>query len=65
VCLNLWQHIYLLEMYLVALKYHSNKILELKPKDEVTLLSPGVLFWLILECTKFIHFYGYPILTQD
>jgi len=31
--------------FLTTLKYHSNKILELKPKDEVTLLSPGVLFW--------------------
>jgi len=36
--------------FLTTLKYHSNKFLELKPKDEVTLLSPGVLFWLILEC---------------
>jgi len=32
--------------FLTTLKYHSNEILELKPKDEVTLLSPGVLFWL-------------------
>jgi len=30
--------------------------LELKPKDEVTLLSPGVLFWLILECSKWQFF---------
>jgi len=53
--------------FLTTLKYHSNKILELKPKDEVTLLSPSVLFWLFffLECTKFIHFYGCPFLTQD
>jgi len=36
----------------IFLKYHSNKFLELKPKDEVTLPSPGVLFWLILECSK-------------
>jgi len=35
--------------FLSTLKYHSNKFLELKPKDEVTLLSPGVLFSLILE----------------
>jgi len=46
--------------FLTTLKYHSNKFLELKPKDEVTLLSPGVLFWLILE----YHFYGCPFLTQ-
>jgi len=31
-------------LFLTTLKYHSNKFLELKPKDEVTLLSPGVLF---------------------
>jgi len=31
------------------IKCHSNKFLELKPKDEVTLLSPGVLFWLIFR----------------
>jgi len=37
---------------LTTLKNHSNKFLELKPKDEVTLLSPGVLFWLILERSK-------------
>jgi len=30
--------------FLTTLKYHSNKFLELKLKDEVTLLSPGVLF---------------------
>jgi len=29
---------------LTTLKYHSNKFLEQKPKDEVTLGSPGVLF---------------------
>jgi len=39
-------------LFLTTLKYHSNKFLELKPKDEVTLLSPGVLYWLILECSK-------------
>jgi len=38
--------------FVTTLKYHSNKFLQLKPKDEVTLLSPGVLFWLILECFK-------------
>jgi len=32
--------------FLTILKYHSNKFLELKPKDDATLLSPGV----------FIHF---------
>jgi len=37
---------------LTTLKYNSNKFLELKPKDEVTLFSPGVLFRLILECSK-------------
>jgi len=31
-------------LFLSTLKYHSNKFLELKRKDEVTLLSPGVLF---------------------
>jgi len=36
----------------IILKYHSNKLLQLKPKDEVTLRSPGVLFWLILESSK-------------
>jgi len=35
-----------LKFFLTILKY-SNKFFELKPKDEVTLLSPGVLFWLI------------------
>jgi len=30
-------------IFLTTLKYHSNKF-ELKPKDEVTLLSLGVLF---------------------
>jgi len=34
----------------------------------VTLLSPDVLFWVILECSKLqffpIHFYRCPILTQ-
>jgi len=39
-----------------TVKYHSNKFLELKPKDEVTLLSPGVLFCLILECSKLQFF---------
>jgi len=39
-------------IFLTTLKYHSNKLLELKPKDEVTLRSPGVLFWLILESSK-------------
>jgi len=34
-------------MYLLA---------NVKPKDEVTLLSPGVLFWLILECSKLQFF---------
>jgi len=42
--------------FLTTLKYHSNKFLELKPKDEVTLLSPDVLFWLILECCKLQFF---------
>jgi len=40
---------YVVLFFLTTLKYHSNKFLELNPKDEVTLLSPGVLFWLILE----------------
>jgi len=31
--------------FLTTLQYHSNKFLELKSKDEVTLLSPAVLFW--------------------
>jgi len=43
-------------IFLTTLKYHSNKFSELKPKDEVTLLSPGVLFWLILECSKLQFF---------
>jgi len=30
--------------FLTTLKYHSNKFLELKPKDEVTLLSYFGLF---------------------
>jgi len=30
--------------FLTTLKYHSNNFLELKPNNEVTLLSPGVLF---------------------
>jgi len=38
--------------FLTTLKYHSNKFLKLKPKDEETLLLLGVLFWLILECSK-------------
>jgi len=38
------------------IKCHSNKFLGLKPKDEVTLLSPGVLFWLILEGSKLQFF---------
>jgi len=42
--------------FLATLKYHSNKFLELKPKYEVTLLSPGVLFWLILQCSKLQFF---------
>jgi len=42
--------------FLTTLKHHSNKFLELKPKDEVTLLYPGVFFWLILECSK-LHFF--------
>jgi len=41
--------------FVITLKYHSNNFLELKPKDEVTLLSPGAFFWLILECSK-LHF---------
>jgi len=41
--------------FLTTLRYHSNKFLELKPKDEVTLLSPG-LFWLILKCSKLQFF---------
>jgi len=44
-----------------TLKYHSNKFLDLKPKDEVTLLSPGVLFWLILECSK-LQFFSHSFL---
>jgi len=32
-------------IFLTTLKYHSNTFLELKSKDEVTLLSPAVLFW--------------------
>jgi len=48
-------------IFLTTLKYHSNKFLELKPKDEVTLLSSGVLFWLILECSELQFF---PFLTQ-
>jgi len=46
-----YAHFYVLflHFFLTTLKYHSNKFLELKPKDDVTLLSPGVLFWLILE----------------
>jgi len=51
-------------IFLTTLKYHSNKFLELKPKDEVTLRSPGVLFCLILVCSKLqffpIHFYWCP-----
>jgi len=59
---------YVLFIYLfTTLKYHSNTFLKLKPKDEVTLLLPNVLFWLILECSKLvfpIDFYGCPFLTQ-
>jgi len=36
---------YFILFFLTTLKYHSNKFLELKSKDEVTLLSPAVLFW--------------------
>jgi len=39
-----------------VVKYHSNKFLEVKPKDEVTLRSPGVLFRRILECSKLQFF---------
>jgi len=42
--------------FLTTLKYHFTKFLELKPKDEVTLLSTGVLIWLILECFKLQFF---------
>jgi len=42
--------------FLTTLKHHSNKFLELKPKDQVTLLSPGVLFWRILGCSKLQFF---------
>jgi len=52
-----------------ALKYHSNKFLELKPKDEVTLPSPGVLFWLILDSKlqffPFISFLWVPIFDPN
>jgi len=48
-----------------ALKYHSNKFLELKPKDEVTLLSPGVLFWLILNDSFSHSFLWVPIFDQN
>jgi len=44
------------KFFLTTLKYHSNKFFELKLKDEVTLLSPGVLFWLILGCSKLQFF---------
>jgi len=44
--------LFLCFIFLTTLKYNSHKFLELKPKDEVTLLSPGVLFWLIFECSK-------------
>jgi len=37
-----YAYFYVLFIFLITLKYHSNKFLELKPKDEVTLLSPGV-----------------------
>jgi len=47
---------YLFIYFFTTLKYNSNKFLELKRKDEVTLLSPGVLFWLILECSKLQFF---------
>jgi len=47
---------YFFIFFLTTLKYHSNKFLELKPKDEVIFLSPGVLFWLILECSKLQFF---------
>jgi len=42
--------------FLTTLKYNSSKFLELKPKDEAALLSPGVFFWLILECSKLQFF---------
>jgi len=48
-CFNLF-------LFLTTLTYHSNKFLELKHKDEVTLLSPGVLLWLILGCSKLQFF---------
>jgi len=48
-----------------TLKYHSKKFLELKPKDEVTLLSPGVLFWLILNYSFSHSFLWVPIFDPN
>jgi len=62
VFLNLFTSKYTYFLYKLCLFYHSNSFLELKPKDEVTLLSPGVLFWLILECSKLQFF---PFISMD
>jgi len=35
-------YVVLFLIFLTTLKYHSNKFFELKPKDEVTLLSFGL-----------------------
>jgi len=56
---------YLFIIFLTTLKYHFNKFLELKPKDEVTLLSTGVLFWLVLECSKLHSFLWVPIFEPN
>jgi len=47
-----------------VLTLNKIRILKLKLKDEVTLPSPGVLFWLILITVFPIHFYGCRFLTQ-
>jgi len=45
---SILNYAYFYVLFLTTLKYHSNKFLQLKPKDEVILLSPGVLFWLLI-----------------
>jgi len=61
-----YAYFYVLFIYfLTTLKYHSNKFLELKPKDEVTLQSPGVLFWLISKLVFPHSFLWVPIFDPN
>jgi len=47
-----------------VLTLNKIRILKLKPKDEVTLPSPGVLFWLILITVAINFQFGCRFLTQ-